>query len=111
MRSASDTSNGRHVRSAASRLLRYFLFLAILGVWIASPLLTFSAPVLAERLLWIYIFSTLALIFLFLAALFRRRWRELAVLSAIVAGSLAPFYVPSFSLRWLVVIAFRIHVS
>ena len=95
--------------------LAYALFAAILANWIATPLLLFSHPTLTYTLIWVYLACLLALFYLFLRALFRfwRRWKEVAILLAIGAVVLLPYYRLANLLKApmtaLTTIAFRVH--
>jgi ABC-type transport system involved in multi-copper enzyme maturation permease subunit len=94
------------------RPLKYILLVVILGIWIAATFLSFSHPVLADRLaVWPYIACLLALVFLFLGALFRRRWKETAIILAIGSVVFLPFYRLNVSFSWLRALAFRLHAS
>lgn len=95
----------------SSAALKYVLLVAVLIVWIAAPLLSFSFPILSDRLAWAYLACLVALFFLFLRALLRRRWKELAILCAIFGVVLLPYYNSELSFRWLYVHAFRVHVA
>jgi hypothetical protein len=110
---ASSVGRGKSLRLP----LAYALFVAILGDWIATPLLLFSHPTFTYKLIWIYLACLLALFVLFLGALFRfwSRWKEIAVFLAIGAVVLLPYYrlayllePPAAALR---TIAFRVHSS
>jgi signal transduction histidine kinase len=95
--------------------LAYALFAAILANWIATPLLLFSQPTLTYTLIWVYLACLLGLFYLFLGALFRfwRRWKEVAILLAIGAVVLLPYYRLAYLIKIpaaaLVTIAFRVH--
>jgi hypothetical protein len=93
------------------------LFVFILGIWIASPLLSFSHPILTYDLIWVYLACLLVLSILFLRALLRfwSRWKEVTIFLVIWAIVLLPYYRLSYVLdapvAWLSTIAFRIHSS
>ena len=96
----------------SSAALKYVLLVAVRIVWIAAPLLSFSFPILSDRLAWAYLACLVALFFLFLRALLRRRWKERAILCAIFGVvPLLPYYSSELSFRWLYVHAFRVHVA
>lgn len=72
-------------------------------------MLAFSLPSLVNWLMPVYFISLLALSFLFLGALFRRRWNDLVICLVVSPIVLFPFYARTGSLRWLHVEAFRFH--
>lgn len=104
---ASPNSRWKQVRAA----LKYILLVVIVGSWIVGALLSFVAPLFVYHLVWVDIVCLLVLFCLFLGALFRRRWKEVAVFFIIWAVVLLPYYGSDAPLRQLVVLAFRVHVS
>ncbi|HEY3792973.1 MAG TPA: hypothetical protein VGM09_14155 [Bradyrhizobium sp.] len=54
--------------------LAYVLFVIILGIWVASPLLSYSHPIFSYELVWAYLACLLALFLLFCAS--RASWFE-----------------------------------
>lgn len=115
--SPANGSGGSGTRSSASRwkpsraTLKYIFLIVILASWAGGPLLAFSLPVFSDRLVWVYLGGLVVLFFLFVSALFRRRWKEVAIFFAIWAIVLLPFYGIRLPLRWLYVEAFRLHAS
>jgi hypothetical protein len=94
-----------------SGALKYLFLAAVVACWIAGTVFAFSRPFLDARLIWVYFLCVVALLVLFLQALWRRRWQELAILSAILAVVFLPYYGAPPPLRWLYVRGFRIHAS
>ncbi|HEY3792972.1 MAG TPA: hypothetical protein VGM09_14150 [Bradyrhizobium sp.] len=112
-RSSAKTSSQR--RRSVRRVLAYALFTVMLGIWVLGPLLLFSHPIFIRQLLWVYFACLIALFFLFLGVAYRLWWKELAILLAIWAVVLMPWYVARLGidmpLAWLRVIGFRVHAS
>jgi hypothetical protein len=90
--------------------LKYILTVTILACLFGTAVLTFAFPSLPERLLEIAVVCFLVLFVSSLGALFRRRWRELAIYLVIWPVVLLPLY-KSDARHWLYVEAFRVHVS
>jgi hypothetical protein len=94
-----------------SGALKYLLLAAVVACWIAGTAFAFSHPFLDARLIWVYFACVVALLVLFLHALWRRRWKQLAILCAILAVVFLPYYDAPPPFKWLYVRAFRIHAS
>jgi hypothetical protein len=115
--SSSAATVGNDVRPVASRhalptaTLRYPLFIAIPAIWAIDAFLSYPAPIAAYWLIWLYVAFVIGLFVLFLGALFRRRWKEVAVFCAMGPFVLLPYLGPSISLGWLYVEGFRFHAS
>ena len=91
--------------------LKYLLFIAIPIIWVVDAFLTYPAPITAYWLIWLYVACVLALFFLFLGALFRRRWKEVAIFCVIGPVALLPYLGLNVSFRWFYVEGFRFHAS
>jgi len=91
--------------------LKYLLLIAIVLIFAAGAFLSSSAPRVSDGLIWAYVACVLLLSFLFLRALFRRRWSEVAILCAMAPVVFYPYLGPDLSLRWIYVAGFRFHAS
>jgi hypothetical protein len=109
-----DGSDGRPPipwRRLVRPAITYVLAALAVACWLGMPLLTFSHPVLSGWLVILYLLWSLVLFVVFLCALFRRRWNEVARFLAIWAVVLFPIYGSDAPRRWLQAEAFRIHAS
>jgi hypothetical protein len=89
--------------------LKYILAVTILACSFGAALLAFAFPTLSEQLFKVTLVCFLVLFVGFLRALFRRRWRELAIYLVIWFVVLLPHKFGAS--RWLYVEAFRVHAS
>lgn len=101
---------GGDIGSSKPRL-KYLLFIAIPIIWVADAFLAYPAPDISYWLIWVYLACLLALFFLFLGTLFRRRWKEVAIFCAMAPVVLLPFLGLNVSFGWLHVEGFRFHAS
>jgi hypothetical protein len=114
---AMEPGVGNDTRPPASRrkpsltTLKYLLFVAIPVIWVAASFLSYPAPVISEWLIWMSAACLLALLLLFLSALFRRRWKEVAIFCAAAPVVLLPYLGLNVSLDWIYVAGFRFHAS
>ena len=92
-------------------MLKYLLFIAVPILWVVVAFLSYPAPTTASWLIWLCVACVPALFFLFLVALFRRRWKEAAIFCAMGPVVLLPYLGLNMPLRWLYVEGFRFHVS
>lgn len=116
-RSPAVKSGGNTERSPAYEVRRfsaarkYIVFAVILASWIGGVTLSYSLPRFSDELVWVYFGALVVLFFLFLGALFRARWKEVAIFLVIWSVVLLPFFGVRPPLQWLQIEAFRLHAS
>jgi hypothetical protein len=94
--------------------LKYLLVIFVAASWFASAFLAYLLPIFSERLVWVSFACWVPLLFFSLSALFRCRWKMVAVFSAtwVVAFlSLTRLESVERFRFWLLVQGFRIHVA
>jgi hypothetical protein len=89
--------------------LKYVLTVIILACLFGTAVLSFAFPALPDQLLKVALVCFLVLFVGFLRALFRLRWRKLAIYLVIWLVVLLPHKSGAHS--WLYVEAFRVHAS
>jgi hypothetical protein len=73
-------------------MLKYLLVIFAAGSWYASAFLTYLMPDFAFWLLWIGLACCFLMFFFSLSALFRRRWKAVAVF-AVAWVAVTPYYL------------------
>jgi hypothetical protein len=87
------------------------LFVIVPTMWVLSAFLTYPLPTVSYWLVWLYLAGLPALCFLLLRALFRRRWKELALFCAMGTIVLLPYLGLNVRVDWIYVQGFRFHAS
>ncbi len=92
-------------------LLKYLLVvISLVGFYVAA-FLRYPAWDFAEWIIYITWACALAVVFFSISALFRRRWKELAIFSATLVIAFLPAFGVGWHLEWLLGEGFRLHAS
>jgi len=92
-------------------VLKYVLIIVVLTGPYVSVFLIYLNPALSSLSLVIGLVGWIPLFFFWLAALFRRRWKTVAILSATWLLAFLPFFGVKEQLIWVRAQGFRIHAT
>jgi hypothetical protein len=110
-------SGGRGTQSSVSRWIaamtspKWLFVVVTLACPVASAFLDFLVPALSNFLFFIGLVCWIPMFFFFLGALFRRRWKAVAIFAAVWIVISLPLLNITEPFTWLRIQGFRIHVS